>query len=384
MRPEHRALLLAARPTPDIATLAHALVADMDWEYLIDTAAAHGVLPLLYRATERSGAHPVLGAAPLDEAFRSSTHRSLGLTAELVRVLGSLEEAGLQALPYKGPTLAVLAYGDLSDRYFLDLDILIDRRGLEGATGALRTLGYAPQFELTRRELTLYLRTQSDLTFVSNDHDTVVELQWAIAPPYFSFPMSFDALWSRRQEVELAGRSIPTVGPEDLLLMLCVHASKHLWERLAWVSDVAHVLARLPIDWDSVLLEARRRGALRMLLLGLDLSRGLLGSNVPAQVRDLIRRDPSARRIARRIASSMFDPLREEPRMVARSLAQVRMWERASDRIRYLVRVGFRPNEADWHLVQLPARLYPAYYVVRPARIAWESARSLPGRISRR
>lgn len=364
--------------------LAPALSADMDWQYLIDTAVVHGVLPLLYRAIERSGAHPVLGAAPLEEAFRESMQRSLGLTAELVRVLGSLEEAGLRALPYKGPTLAALAYGDLSDRYFLDLDILIDRHDLEGASGALRTLGYAPQFELTRRDLALYLRTQSDLTFVSNDRDAVVELQWGIAPPYFSFSMAFDALWSRRQEVELAGRSVPTVGPEDLLLMLCVHASKHLWERLAWVSDVAHVLARLPIEWDPVLLEARRRGALRMLLLGLDLSRGLLASNVPTQVRDLIRADPSARRIARRIAGSMFDPIREEPRVVGRSLAHARMRERAGDRLRYLVRAGFRPNEADWHLVRLPSRLYPAYYMVRPARIAWESARSLPGRVRRR
>lgn len=356
-----------------------ALEADMDWSYLQTLATSHGMLPLLYRAIQQSDAHPVLDAVSLEEDFLETARRNLQLTGDLLAILDRLAAIGVRALPYKGPTLAALAYGDVSDRRFVDLDVLIDPRDLQRAGAELEALGYDPEFRLDLRDRRLYIRSQSDLTFARREPISVVELQWGIAPPYFSFPIRFDELWARRQSVVLGGREAPTPGPDDLVILLCVHASKHLWERLAWISDVAHLIDRAAIDWDGVLQEARRRGALRMILLGLHLSRGLLGSSVPTEVRDAIRKDPGVRRLAQELAGSLFLPIREEPRLLSRSLLHVRMRERAWDRVLYVSRVVFRPNEADWRSVRLPVFLHPAYYAMRPIRIAIDSFRRAVG-----
>jgi len=59
---------------------------------------------------------------------------------------------------------------------------------------------------------------------------------------YFNFPINSDQLFSRVQPVTVAGRETLTVAPEDSLLILCAHSSKHLWSRLGWICDVANLI----------------------------------------------------------------------------------------------------------------------------------------------
>jgi hypothetical protein len=44
---------------------------------------------------------------------------------QLLQTLELLRESGIQTVPFKGPALAVQAYGDLSLRQYDDLDLLI-------------------------------------------------------------------------------------------------------------------------------------------------------------------------------------------------------------------------------------------------------------------
>ena len=47
------------------------------------------------------------------------------MTFELLRILDILQQNAVSALPYKGPLLALIAYGDSTLRSFDDLDILV-------------------------------------------------------------------------------------------------------------------------------------------------------------------------------------------------------------------------------------------------------------------
>ncbi len=50
--------------------------------------------------------------------------------------------SGIEAVPYKGPMLAVQAYGDIGLREFMDLDILVRHREIPKITEVMRENGY--------------------------------------------------------------------------------------------------------------------------------------------------------------------------------------------------------------------------------------------------
>ena len=59
----------------------------------------------------------------------------------------------------------------------------------------------------------------------------------------------------------MAGREVRTFSLEDTPLLLCVHGSKHIWERLGWIADIAALTkTSRPVDWTLVLERARRFG----------------------------------------------------------------------------------------------------------------------------
>jgi putative nucleotidyltransferase-like protein len=57
------------------------------------------------------------------------------------------------------------------------------------------------------------------------------------------------------------GQTVMTLSPEDLLVYLCAHGAKHVWEKLIWIVDVAGLINRhSDPDWRSVCdLAARHR-----------------------------------------------------------------------------------------------------------------------------
>jgi len=64
------------------------------------------------------------------------------MTQHLLKVLDLLTGSGVEAIPFKGPVLAVQAYGDLLMRSFVDLDILIHAKDLSRVSKILIDQGY--------------------------------------------------------------------------------------------------------------------------------------------------------------------------------------------------------------------------------------------------
>ena len=61
----------------------------------------------------------------LRSAHAENARHALLLAGELRRLMGALQAAGVSALAYKGPALAVRAYGHLALRTYSDLDLLV-------------------------------------------------------------------------------------------------------------------------------------------------------------------------------------------------------------------------------------------------------------------
>ena len=91
-KPEIQLLLCCARTKIDRATsdrLKKLVRQNIDWQYLIDVAARHGVLPLLFDSLNNicSDAVPKNILSSLRSYFQANAVRNLSLSAELLSIL---------------------------------------------------------------------------------------------------------------------------------------------------------------------------------------------------------------------------------------------------------------------------------------------------------
>lgn len=387
-RPEAELLLGCARSRmqPVAAQrVEQALKEKIDWDHVVEDAFRHGTASLLFWNLSRLDTDGIPKATlnQLGNAYNAIARWNLSLSGELLKLLNIFRERGIRALPLKGPALAAAAYGNVSLRIFGDLDILMPREDILKAKDLLQQHGYQPQLHLTASQEIEYLRSHHDYKFVRTADGIVVELQWGITQWSFTFPFDFDEIWEGREVGSLAGASVFNLSPETLLLVLCVHGTKHRWEQLKWVCDVAELVDayRDKVDWPRLLGQARAQGGERMLLLGLFLAHDLLGAHLPNEVVERIQKDSPVKVLADKVSGRLFreasdtDGLRDE-----RPLFFWKVRERLRDKLaiawRYFPEyflVMVVPNKKDRALVHLPPFLSMGYYLLRPIRLAWES-----------
>ncbi len=376
-------LLLACARTPlepeQAQRLRELAAAPLDWELLLEAAEVHGLEPLLAWHLGESAADvvPPAVAERLKARFARHARSNLLLAGELVRILGSLQAAGIPVLPYKGPVLAAGLYGNLALREFSDLDILVEPRQVPAAREVLLAAGYRAQIELSARQQSAYLRSGCELGFVGREGSIVVELHWRIAPRCYWQEPAVEEFLERAQSIFLGEAQVRTLCPEDLMLVLALHAAKHLWRGLGWICDVAQLLRRFPaLDWAAVERRAAALGLRRLLYLPLCLAHELLAAPVPAGLATEIATDAELQALAQAVLQRPLLEAATAEWSVADHRFFLRARERRRDRMRYLLRMAVTPGTAEWQSVRLPAFLFPLYPAVRLVRLAGKGMRS--------
>jgi hypothetical protein len=377
VRVEDELLVSCARTRidlPRVEQIRSLLRMDISWPYLIAAAEAHKVQPLLYRALRASDPEAVPAGVmnTLHGLFCDDMLRGAHLVGELLTLLNLLEHHGIPAIPIKGPVLAVLAYGNVSLRKFSDLDILVDRRDVLRTWDLLATHGYEPKFSLKPSQATTLLDYRHAYPFVGAD-GAKVEIHWSITPRSFSFPLDLTPFWTRVGSISMRGVSVPSFSPEDTLLILCVHGSRHAWRRLEWICDVAELVNATPqMDWQAIL--ARAGGVRGELLMGLYLAKNVLNASVPDEVVRKISGDWEVQRLGSLVRDQLFRRSAGQPLGVfERFLLTLQVRESMTDRLRYMARALdylVTPNVNDYAVVSLPKAFSWLYYVIRTLRIA--------------
>lgn len=311
-RPEAELLRACARTciAPATATrIAALLTAGIDWTDLIETARRHRMLPLLYQnlLTTCPQLVPPAVIEHLQSTFQATARHNMLLTGELLKLLHLLETHAIRAIPFKGPVLAALVYGNLSLRPFSDLDILVRPDDLLPARDLLNAHGYQVSSSCAASAKVLPLRRRYDCQLRGRDGRITVELQCGIFRWPIHYPPDFELLWQRFEFVPLAGQQVRNFLPEELLLNLCVHGAKHRWNRFIWICDIAEVLRRYPnLDWNYLTDQACRMGARRMLWLGLLLAHTLLDATLPEAIVQHIQTDSATLSLANQAGQRLF------------------------------------------------------------------------------
>ena len=370
-----RRLLLAALAPPGaqgaVDRVRSAAAEVRDWPALLRLAGRHEVLALLHRSLAAAAADrlpPGILALLEDRSRRQS---ALGRRAwdELTELLALFRDAGIPAMPLKGPVLSRLLYGDWGARVSHDLDFLVRAEDVPRALSTIEAAGYAEPLHarLSPARSAAMRALYGELAYTRPERLTI-EPHWSLAQSTQAIDLDYDAMWRRARRVELEGIELTVPEPQDLFLVLVVHGSKEVWRSAKWLADLAAFAHAEPgLDWDPVLERARAAGIVRMVHVALLLVERATGASIPEPFRRSIERDGEAQRLARSIEARMLDGATAAPRIDRFSSLRWRMRERRRDRLRYAWRTVTTPRPRHFEIVNLPDALIGAYVPVKLA-----------------
>jgi hypothetical protein len=381
-RPEHELLLCCARTnsTPEnVARLRQLASTTVDWQYFFLIARRHSVVPLIFGQLQQHASDivPADTIRHLKLHYLENSARNTVLTSELCRLLKRLEESGIDAIPYKGPVLALVAYDNLALRRFVDLDIMVRREDVMAARDVFLAEGLEFARPLTPAQQEVLLKTQHNMQFTSDNRLLIVELHWEVASHLFASSVQADDLWSSLSTVDLDGTVVKTLSVDDLTFSLCVHGSRHLWERLGWICDIAELISRHSLNWHNLLARAARTDSERMFLLGVCLAERLLDAQLPGEIQNVCDGDDKLQSLAQTIISQLFNGTEHVP-ATTREIFKYNIGVRKSlsSRARYVLYM-LRPTDSDLEHHDLPRSLSFGYYLMRPVRLFMKERKQL-------
>lgn len=269
----------------------------LDWSYLLQQAAQQGVLLRLYHALQPEAiqAIPPDIQQALQQTAQSLTVRNWQLTKALVQLLTSFTEADIPAIPFKGPTLTQTLYGNLAQRAFVDLDILVPASHAEAVGQHLANQGYQSHHD-----------NPWSCVFVKSGSPEI-DLHWQIAPPCFSYQLDVPTLLPRCQSIKLFNQTVLTLTPEDAVIILSVQITKdcHFNRiRLIQLCDFATLIQHSPLDWPTVWQRATDQGTVRLLHFALRLTHVVCQAPLPAGL--TLPPDAIATRYVQQVAAGLF------------------------------------------------------------------------------
>ncbi len=379
------------------------LTLELVCKFIIVQATQHLVLAQLFHNLKQIAPSkiPPQVLTHLQTFFSGHIFRNLNQTAEIIRLIDLLRKHNITAIPFKGPTLALNIYGDIKLRQFDDLDILVSQPNFLKTRQVLMKEGKyqrpTPSPFLTPEQEMAHLCSVYECSLLHSTHKTLVDLhQNLTGGTFILYPFDVQDLLRNLVPVSQTD-GLLTLHPEDLLLYLCTHGTKSLWQRLVWICDVAELINTTPeLDWEHLLQKAQKANLERMLLLGVQLAHQLLGTELPAIVDKRMETDPVVQALAQQVEQRILSGEcgLQQKFTLSKLWFQCRAIADPKEQIQYCLRCFYRhglvpikrlltPTKKDWLFVQLPRPLYGLYYLIRPVRLlrnttrdAWKNAHS--------
>ena len=357
----------------DVQRLEDAVKDELDWGYIQRFASQHRVFPLIYKNLIQycSDQVPEHVLHDLKILCLKNFVRTNSQLANLLAVGTLLTESGISYLAFKGPVFTADVYGDIALRSYCDLDLLVSRRDLRRAIFFLIKADFKTDINLNQDQYEKLVNKTHHAVLVRDS--TAVEVHWELSGRYFSGAVDIAKVSGRAVCIALDGRSIMTLGSEDLLVYLCIHGCRHYWLQLDSVCCVHELIRRKQeLDWNLVFDIAKEQGANKMLVLGLLLAIQIFQVKLPVEVVEWLGKFPGLQEVACYFAKHLFASSNSVP-MLSGYKEQVRynytIMDKKLDWLRYSMRPLFNTTHSDWEWMKIPAVLSPAYYVLRPLRL---------------
>jgi hypothetical protein len=189
-----------------------------------------------------------------------------------------------------------------------------------------------------------------------------VEPHWAFGPRMLAADLDMRGFWSRSVPLDVEGRRVRSLSPEDTLLVACLHGTKEKWWRLLWLADVAAFIQRHPgLDWDALLERATDAGIQRMVLVGLALARDVFETSLPDAVVRAVGTDRACAGLVGTSERYLFDRSANVGSLLRVSRYHLQARERLVHRARYVWRTVITPQFTHYSMVRIPTPIFFGY-----------------------
>jgi len=362
---------------------------------LITLANQHGILPLVYKTIKklnasspsddpRSSLNPQrltlntesqsdssLNAQRLTlNAFLSKlktqymiiSQRNMLMSAELIRIIQLLEKNSIEALAFKGPALAQMAYGDITLRQYVDLDVLVKKEDIYKIDALLKERGYQRVLKITPTQEKVYMQYAHDLGLYHPKSGVHFEMHWSLMNEDYPMQIDLDDIWENPQTIKINQQEIKTFPTEDLLLYLCIHGSKHLWERIEWIKDIDLLIRTQDIEWEKVIKEAESSKFETMFYLGLSLTMQLFETPLPENITKRI----SDMKILETLSVFVLQSWQTPKNTFWETAAMLKLFPGLKEQLIYLNKILIKPSFNEYWYIDLPKGFYWVYYFIRP------------------
>lgn len=353
-------LMLACAPTLEPSgeqRLAFLLGNGPDFQALLELMRKHRIFPVASPRLRALGEHlPSDFAKSLDQMESMVARWNMNLLQSQIRLQEAFDQAGIPLLPFKGLTLAFQLYGNLAGRQTTDLDILIKPEHAERAEIVLHELGFNRDYAYLPEHIPLRRAVAAvDQMPYLGAGDTLVELHWRLDQHKHLWPAEHYRFWNKLNRISLGRAAFPVLPEPELLLYLCVHGSKHAWERLQWVLDIALLSVSLDEEGRTRLCKlAEEEGLIRPLALGLWWANLCFRAPFFDEIHRQVQGDRVFERLCRHVRAGFCAPEHlqgREPAPHFRAvLANHRFWMDLKPTFRYkaeVVKVALQPKSTE-------------------------------------
>lgn len=258
--------------------LSQILAQTVNWRYLLDLAAFHGLIPLIVHNLVVSGLFNLVPDSyfyEMKRAYRGMAYRNLTLSSELAKIIGAFNQYGIKTICLGGTFLDESLYGNPCLRPRGNLKILVHTEDMPEAGKLLTNLGYEQkQSKINPSHMERYQKRASFSL-------TVELLRHLDGSNSASFPE--EEIWRRAQPLPFQGTFTMMLSPEDNLLFLAHNLYKHDSYRLKSLADIAELLKKYEesLDWDYIAASAKTWQIAPAVYYALRQAKQLAGAPVP-------------------------------------------------------------------------------------------------------
>lgn len=367
-------IIECCRIDPDSEKLESLARTISDWDSVLSSAYAHGVYPLIAKSLKTINAVPDTIKSDLKQISIHIAQLNMQKSAELIRVVQALEEGGIRVLAIKGPVLSLMAHGNITDRQYSDLDIVVDQHNLYDAITALTTLGYLPERSIKFLRNEALMKVGKDFT-VAHPNGVNIEVHWRLFLDKHAIDGNIQLFSEGSPRYAVHAHEVMTLEFMTSLLYLLLHGSNHFWERLEWIVDIDR-LVRLhhnTIVWETLSNRAERMEIDELIYLGLAVAQRVFDTPIDSTIHEIITTNDRIISAVDRIVEQIYhdEIKKEEDHLI--SLDTMKKMGMLRDRhnrwLRQYLKTLFHINELDIYEINLPSSLYVLYYPIRLWRL---------------
>ena len=369
-----------------VAEIEKILKQKLDWDYWLDLVKYHGIAPLIYCSFKRNIPEliPPDVLSNLENYYRQNAVSNLALSHELIKITNILKSHNIKAIPYKGPVLAEYLYQDIALRCSADIDLIVSESDVYKVKDILVKAHYKfPCVANNHLKLNPPLEWQSEYLMTTDNQKILIDIHQKITANDFFCPLSMSYIWEKLTEINFLNQELPFLDKNKLFLILATHGTKHCWELLSWLCDLATLITiQKDIDFEKILFIAEQISQYRIVLLTFSLCQKLFLIQIPAQIQDKINQDPEINKLTSKSIHNIFNSKFNweeksfEDRFFDKFWFYLQLqntYQGKFQQVLSMIKFLISPNLRDWYFYPLPPKYYLFYYFIRPFRLTSKS-----------